>query len=126
MPDEAKFTANDILQSAGAEQPATGGTFLQRTGLILAAFVGATGAIVTFALVAKWIFYAPAAPVIPPGAEAATVKAILDNYRTLQQIALDPFTSLFDSVVVKVVLPVFTSILGYIFGSATAKSDNGS
>ena len=126
MPDEAKFTANEILQSAGAEKPVTGGTFLQRTGLILAGFVGATGAGVTFALVAKWVLYAPATPVIPPGADPATVKTTLDNYRALQQIALDPFISLFDSVVVKVVLPVFTSILGYIFGSAKAKSENGS
>jgi len=51
------------------------------------------------------------------------VKALLDNYKTLQQIALEPFTTLFDSVVVKVLLPVFTSILGYIFGSQANRSD---
>jgi len=124
MPDEEKFTANEILQSTGADKPVTGGTFLQRTGLILATFVGTTGALVIFALVAKWVFYAPQPPVIPPGADPATIKTALDNYRTLQQIALDPFTTLFDSIVVKVLLPVFTSILGYIFGSASHKSEN--
>ena len=69
------------------------------------------------------MFYAPPAPVLPAGADQNTVKAILDNYRSLQQIALEPFTTLFDSVVVKVLLPVFTSILGYIFGTRTAEKE---
>ncbi len=123
MATEEKVSASEILQSAGAENPVTGGTFLQRTGLVLAAFVGATGAVVTFALVAKWVFYAPPVPAIQPGTDQAAVKALLDNYRTLQQIALEPFTTLFDSIVVKVLLPVFTSILGYIFGSRANKND---
>jgi hypothetical protein len=119
MSDERKISADEILKSAGADKPVTGGTFLQRTGLILAAFVGATGAIVILALVGKWLFYAPPIPIIPPIADQAEVKAILDNYKALQQIALEPFTTMFDSIVVKVILPVFTSILGYIFGSRT-------
>jgi hypothetical protein len=123
MANDEKVSANEILRSAGAEKPITGGTFLQRTGLILAGCVGATGAIVTFALVGKWVFCAPAAPVIQPGTDQATVKALLDNYRTLQQIALEPLTGLFDSIVVKVLLPVFTSILGYIFGSRANKTE---
>ena len=73
--------------------------------------------IVILALVGWWIFSAPRVPEIPPGADLATVKAILENYRTLQQIALEPLTALFDSIVFKVLLPVFTGILGYIFGS---------
>ncbi len=119
MADEQRVSSVEILKSAGADKPVTGGTFLQRTGLILAAFVGATGAIVTLALVGKWVLYAPQVPIIPPTADQAGVKAILDNYKTLQQIALEPFTTMFDSIVVKVILPVFTSILGYIFGSRT-------
>ena len=71
------------------------------------------------ALVGKWFWYAPSVPVIPPAADPATVKAILENYKTLQQTALEPFTTLFDSIVVKVLLPIFTSILGYIYGSRT-------
>jgi hypothetical protein len=123
MPAEETVSASEILRSAGAEKPVTGGTFLQRTGLILAGFVGATGAVVTFALVAKWIFYAPAVPVIQSGVDPNTAKVLIENYRTLQQVALEPFTSLFDSIVVKVLLPVFTSILGYIFGSQSKKNE---
>jgi len=90
MANDEKVSANEILRSAGAEKPVTGGTFLQRTGLILAGCVGTTGVIVTFALVGKWVLCAPVVPVIQPGADQATVKALLDNYRTLQQIALEP------------------------------------
>ena len=117
MADELKVSANEILQAAGAEKPVSEGTFLQRTGLILAAFVGSLGGIVILALVAKWLLYAPSPPSIPAGTDPALVKAILDNYKSTLQIALEPFTTLFDSIVVKVLLPVFTSILGYIFGS---------
>ena len=99
------------------------GTFLQRTGLLLAGSVGLTAALVTLALVVKWLISAPSVPVIPPNTDEAKIKIILDNYKTLQQIALEPITTLFDSIVVKVFLPVFTGILGYIFGTKTNKSD---
>lgn len=119
MPDEQRVSPNEILEAAGADKPVTEGTFLQRTGLLLAAFVGGLGGGVILALIGRWLWYAPAVPVIQPGADPATVKAILDNYRALQQIALEPFTTLFDSIVVKVLVPIFTSILGYIYGSRT-------
>jgi hypothetical protein len=113
---------SEILQSAGAEAPVNEGTFLERTGLSLATGVGALAAIVTLALVAKWAFSAPAAPVISVDSDPSKVQAALANYKLLQQTALDPYTSLFDSVVVKVLLPVFTTILGFIFGSKRASS----
>jgi len=117
MSDEQIVSASDILKAAGADKPVTEGTFLQRTGLILAGCVGGVAAVVILALVGKWVFYAPKLPVLQPGADPTAVKAMLENYKTLQQIALEPLTTLFDSIVVKVLLPVFTSILGYIFGS---------
>ncbi|HWF09119.1 MAG TPA: hypothetical protein VG297_11690 [Bryobacteraceae bacterium] len=117
--EEQKFSADEVLRDAGADGPVRGGTFLQRTGLTLAAYVGALAGIVVIALVAKWMFYAPALPTIPSDTDPAATKIILENYKTLQQATLEPFTSLFDSIVVKVLLPVFTSILGYIFGTRT-------
>jgi hypothetical protein len=117
MAEQEKVSPSEILQSAGADKPITGGTWLQRTGVVLAAGVGALGAIVTLALIVKWMLVAPPLPTIPPMADANTTKAILENYKSLQQIVLEPYTTLFDSIVVKVLLPVFTSILGYIFGS---------
>jgi hypothetical protein len=59
MPDEQIVSASDILKAAGADKPVTEGTFLQRTGLILAGCVGGVAAVVILALVGKWVFYAP-------------------------------------------------------------------
>jgi len=123
MQQEERVSAAEVLRSAGADRPVSGGTYLQRTGLYLAAGVGATGVIVISALLAKWVLYAPQIPTIPSSADPAAAKTILENFRATQQAALEPFTSLFDSVVVKVLLPVFTSILGYIFGSKTSKTE---
>ena len=122
MPDDGKVSPQEILAAAGAEKPVKG-TFLQRTGLTLAVCVGSLMAIVTLAIVGKWIWSAPPIPVIPPGADASTVKAILENYKSLQQIAMEPYTAFFETIVVKVLLPIFTSILGYIFGSRSESKE---
>lgn len=48
-------------------------------------------------------------------------KVILDDYKTLAQVTLEPYTVVLDSIVVKILLPVFTAILGYIFGTNSIK-----
>jgi len=65
-------------------------------------------------LVGRWALASPAPPTIPPNADQATVRAILDNYQALQKIALEPVTTLFDSIIGKALLPIFTSVVGYI------------
>jgi len=40
----------EVLRAEGAEHPVKGGTFLQRTGLVLAASVGALASVVTLML----------------------------------------------------------------------------
>jgi hypothetical protein len=122
MADEQQISPQEILRSARAEKPVTGGTFLQRIGLRLAAWVGTTGAAVILLLLLKWMISGPRVPVLP--ADPAAAKVVLENYRSLQQIALEPFTTIFDSVIVKVLLPVFTGILGYIFGSRTSRNES--
>ena len=54
MADE-RVSQDEILREGGVEKPVSEGTFLQRTGLHLAAWVGATGAAVILALVTKWV-----------------------------------------------------------------------
>jgi hypothetical protein len=122
MPQPETVSSDEILRAAGAEHPVTEGTFLQKTGLLLAASVGALATLVTVALVIKWIWYAPAIPAISADMDHEKVRALIENYKQLQQVTVEPFTTLFDSIVVKVLLPVFTSILGYIFGSQSGKS----
>jgi len=122
MPDLQTISSDEVLRAAGAEHPVTEGTFLQKTGLLLAAGVGSLACVVTLALVIRWIAYAPPVPTIPLDMDREKARLLIENYKQLQQVTLEPFTSLFDSVVVKVLLPIFTSILGYIFGSRSSKS----
>jgi hypothetical protein len=61
----------------------------------------------------------------PPDMDRDKARILIENYKQLQQVALEPLTTLFDSIVVKVLLPVFTSILGYIFGSQNSKQSKG-
>ena len=52
-----------------------------------------------------------------------TQQAALDNYKALNAEAISRANSLFDLFATKTLLPIFTAILGYIFGSrATAGS----
>ena len=122
MPTRETVSPEDILREAHAERPVREGTYLQRTGLRLAASVGSLGSIVMLALVAKWVFWAPSLPTLPPDLDPDKAKAIVENYKNLQQAALLPLTTLFDNIVVKVLLPVFTGILGYIYASRESKA----
>ena len=122
MPSPEMVSADDVLRASGAERPVKEGTFLQRTGLVLATSVGALASLVTLGLILAWIISAPHVPAIPNDMDPEKAKVIIENYKQLQQASLQPLLSIFDSVIVKVLLPVFTSILGYIFGSQHARS----
>ncbi len=121
MPDLEVVPVKDVLLEAGAKGQVRLGTFLQRSGMALAASVGALASVVTLALIVKWICYAPMIPLIAADMDREKARLVIENYKQLQQIVLEPYTTLFDSVVVKVLLPIFTSILGYIFGSQNGK-----
>ncbi len=125
MPDYDIVPPAEVLRLGGAEKEVTEGTFLQRTGLVLAAAVGALASAITLALVIKWVCYAPPVPSIPTSMDAAQARVLIENYRLLEQASLEPFTTLFDSIVVKVLLPVFTGILGYIFGTRNSGGGRG-
>lgn len=112
----------EVLREADAQRPVRGGTYLQRTGLRLAASVGALGSTVILSLIVTWIFYAPSMPSIPADMDPEKARAVIENFKNLQQSALQPLTTLFDTVVVKVLLPVFTGILGYIYASRDYKA----
>jgi hypothetical protein len=122
MPNPEMVSADDVLRAAGAERPVKEGTFLQRTGLVLATSVGALASLVTLGLVIAWIIFTPLVPAIPNDMDPGKAKAVIENYKELQQASLQPLLSIFDSIIVKVLLPVFTSILGYIFGSQHGRS----
>ena len=90
---------------------------LQRVGVYGAVAVGCVGAALLLLLLARWAWLTPRPPVIPSSMESATAKSIIDNYNVLREAILDDTTRLVDATVVKLLLPIFTSFVGYIFGS---------
>ncbi len=106
----------------------------QQAGLWLAAGVGLTiiGVLVFVAVV--WFQTAPAPPTLLPlpavtdpakakdalAGYQALNQAALENYKALNAEAISRVTSLFDLLATKTLLPIFTAILGYIFGSRAA------
>ncbi len=106
----------------------------QQAGLWLAGAVGLAivGVIVFVAVV--WFQTAPKPPVLPPlpavtdpakakdalAGYQALNQAALENYKALNAEAINRVSNLFDLFATRALLPIFTSILGYIFGSRAA------
>ncbi len=145
VPQEARETVpiNQVYQEAeiGAQGAVSGLERLtptQQAGLWLAAGVGLTiiGVLVFVAVV--WFQTAPTPPIplpLPAVTDPAKAKdalagyqalnqAALDNYKALNAEAISRVTSLFDLLATKTLLPIFTAILGYIFGSRAAAAAN--
>lgn len=94
------------------------GTFVQRAGLWLAAGVGGVTAVVTMGLVIFLYRHFPAMPTAqalnnPPG---PTTQYTIEQYKQLSEIAVKSTQDVFQTIVAQVLIPVFTAILGYIFG----------
>lgn len=134
---------NQVYREAGLSDPGDVSnleklTPTQQAGLWLAAGVGLTivGVLVFVAVV--WFQTAPAPPTLLPlpavtdpakakdalASYQALNQAALDNYKALNAEAIGRVTSLFDLLATKTLLPIFTAILGYIFGSRAAAAAN--
>lgn len=140
---EETIPINQVYKEAGVGAPGAVSelerlTPTQQAGLWLAAGVGLTiiGVLVFAAVV--WFQTAPQPPALlplPTGTDPAKAKDVLANTQALNQAALDNYkalnaeaisrvTSLFDLLATKTLLPIFTAILGYIFGSRAAAAAN--
>ena len=140
---EETIPVNQVYTEAGVGAPGAVSnlaklTPTQQAGLWLAAGVGLTliGVLVFVAVV--WFQTAPKPPALLPlptlndPAKAKEIiantqalnQAALDNYKALNAEAISRVTSLFDLLATKTLLPIFTAILGYIFGSRAAAAAN--
>lgn len=91
----------------------------QRAAFKLAVGAGLLIAFVTLGLGLKFFLSAPWLG-IPSGLDSMSperAKAVVDNVKAMNDIAIDRVVKLFNAVVAQSLLPVFTTILGYIFGS---------
>ena len=60
-----------------------------------------------------------------PGAQNGTTQYTIEQYKQLSDIAVKSTQDIFQTIVAQVLIPVFTAILGYIFGrgSRTGESE---
>jgi hypothetical protein len=121
MPDVELVTAKEILSKEGASRPVIPYTFLQLVGVQLAVGVGGLIAVVILALLGYWIFSATSIGVASVSADPEKIRQLIELQKQARDAHFQQITLLFDSIVTKCLLPLFTTILGYIFGSQAAK-----
>jgi TctA family transporter len=94
-------------------------------GMILALSVGVLITVVLFFVLLKWYNSVPAYPkdILEASTTQEVSQRLLANYTTLSKSASDLSLGMFDTIVQKALLPLFTLIIGYIFGNQTAKSN---
>jgi hypothetical protein len=104
----------------------------EQAAYTLARWTGAGILFLTFLLVIQWWTTVPDVPTLPstgvgtPVAEEPATKLVA-NYQTLNTAVTTRSTTLFDTIVARTLLPVFTALLGYLFGTHAASnraSDN--
>lgn len=134
-PTDSVLKVNDeVLKSVAGEEdkikvdalPA-----IAKAGLWLAVVVGVTILIITILTFANLFIYSPEAlsssvwnnpnlfdkeENVRTVTEQAT-KIVIENHNLLRQKAWETSMAIFDLMIFKAFLPVFTTILGYIFGS---------
>jgi hypothetical protein len=122
--DKTEVTPAEIMKPAGGETDSKVTlqklSPIQEAGMRIALYTGVLITLVTFTVVILWL---TTAPPLPPetSADAATGKAALETYKALNDLAIERSTKLFDLIVVKALLPVFTASLGYIFGTRASE-----
>lgn len=111
----AKGAARDLKRLTGLQQAAY---FLaQMTGILIA---GVIIAVVVFTLAT-----APTPPVIPTGAADVTLRAdLITSYDTLSKAHWTNSVAILQPVIWGGLLPVFTLILGYLFGAQVDQKGN--
>lgn len=90
---------------------------IQKVGVYLAAFVGLVIAIVIGCVLFDYVRNIPTLPDLQNSQSEGSDQLVLSRHKEAQGLVLERVTEMFDLIVVKALLPVFTSILGYIFGT---------
>lgn len=110
----------EILKVAGDVEP---GTWTQRAGMRLAVGVGALAAGVTIAILVNWYRMLPQLPQISASTAPDVAQAAINNYKALNLEARDTAIQLFEAFVLRAIVPVFTSIVGFVLGVQAAAKE---
>jgi len=119
MPEVKRVQPEDILRPEDGDDKigAVRLTPLQTVGVRGALIVGALIGAVLMVLLVRWIWVEPAVPNIPPNLDEKQATLILSHYKELQGAVLDGTTKMIDMLVVRILLPIFTTFVGVIFGT---------
>jgi hypothetical protein len=126
MPDHRspeQVTAHEILTPLEGKGGGLRLTPLQQIGARLALGVGSLIALVTVAVLIDEVCSSRGLPALPTNLASPEAKAALENYKFVHQMAFDRGINIFETIVAKALLPLFTAILGYIFGSSAHGRD---
>lgn len=88
---------------------------LERVAFYLAAalFIVITGVVIT--IIVDWLSHRPAEPAIA-GLKPDDQKLAIENFKLLSDVVWDRTSRTFDLIVIKALLPVFATIVGYLLG----------
>jgi hypothetical protein len=95
-------------------------TAIQQAGMRILLFVGVVATLVVVGIGWQYFSQAPKMPTVDPNKD---ISAIINNYEKLSGHLLSNTKELFDMTVGKVLYPLVTLILGYIFGKRSAENE---
>ena len=113
----------ELYQDLGGKQQVRVGklTGTQWAGFVLAISVGVIILAVIIFVGIDWLSNAPnlSYPNLDSvnAEDIETLSKAIEQYKTINDLAIERVRTLFDSIVVNALLPVFTLILGYVFGT---------
>lgn len=124
-PGERKevIAASDVLKLSGLDEKSAAvkmGSWEQQSGLKLAWAVGAVSAIVLVLLVLQWWCTSPPAPKLQ-GFATPDQLDYLKNYKAIADDGLERTLRAYDTLIVKPLLPIFTTLIGYVIGHGGKK-----
>lgn len=117
--------ANVLGQNPVSVQPLTE---LQRSGLRVLLFLGVFSIFALFGIMAAWYSHVPVTPTISidsttnPQIISDTLKTF-ETFKSASDIAAEQPKQWFDLLFVKMLYPLVTLVLGYIFGAQTKSSE---
>jgi hypothetical protein len=101
----------------------------QQAGMILASWSGIIIAVLVLIILIHFVYamaHLPNDPLYgnkaPPATSPSDLEPLVNYYKAVNDLAVDRSIKIFDTVITKTLLPVFTLILGYIFGTKTERS----
>lgn len=114
--------AEDVLKQSSLDEPnASREPSLQTRGMQLASGVGLLAVVIILFILVRWWASLPGRPDVAQLSSGANAQQALANYEKLNQIATAQAKELFETIIVKALLPVFTLILGYIFAKSETR-----